>query len=178
MPIRFFKNKGDRFEEEGPVDSSNSNSYLGSSNSIVLILCRAIAPYDDPPLGCAVLTLGFSMEKGRVLRIAQLRRQTHLPRERFIECLQKFSRCMGCIFEATISNEEKGSTSFGSSLSVLEAHHVQQLIQAHLPAPDDDTFEQKAPWENSTSAASSSTTFAHRVLLASPLQSVKSPRRR
>lgn len=66
---------------------------LGSS-TIVLLLCRAIAAFEDPPLGCAVLVLGFSMQKGRLLRIAQIGSEKHLPRERFLECLEAFASSM------------------------------------------------------------------------------------
>jgi hypothetical protein len=60
------------------------------------LLCRAIASYDEPPLGCAVLTLGFSFQKGRVLRVAEIGSESHLPRERFVECLQQFAVNMKC----------------------------------------------------------------------------------
>ena len=48
--------------------------------SIVLLLCRAIAPHEDPPLGCALLTLGFSMESGRLLRIVKIANEPHCPK--------------------------------------------------------------------------------------------------
>lgn len=70
---------------------------LWSDSSIVLLLCRAIAPHEDPPLGCAILSKnGFSMEKGRVLYLIRLASEPHLPRERFIERLQAFAAAYKC----------------------------------------------------------------------------------
>ena len=66
-----------------------------SKAKITLLLCRAIAPFEDPPLGCAVLRLGFSIEDGIVLRISQIGSEPHLPKERFVECLQSFASQMG-----------------------------------------------------------------------------------
>ena len=79
--------------EEQPAQSPLS--CLWSSSSIVLLLCRAIAAYEDPPLGCAVLTIDFSMGKGRLLRTTRIANEPHLPQERFIECLQDFASCLG-----------------------------------------------------------------------------------
>ena len=64
--------------------------------TIVLLLCRAIAPYDSPPLGCAILSLGFSMEFGKVLYTSCLATESHLPSERFLEVLEEFAHCMNC----------------------------------------------------------------------------------
>ncbi|CAB9529977.1 expressed unknown protein [Seminavis robusta] len=72
---------------------------LWGSSTIVLLLCRAIAAFEDPPLGCAVLTLGFSMTKGKVLRVAMIGSEPHLPRERFLEVLDTFATCMDCAME-------------------------------------------------------------------------------
>jgi hypothetical protein len=86
-------------DSDGHADTQKSSSQLTqlfSESSIILLLCRAIAPHDDPPLGCAILSLGFSMEHGRLLHLAQLASEPHLPRERFIECLQDFAAAMNC----------------------------------------------------------------------------------
>lgn len=76
------------------ADRDDRALQLWGSSTIVLLLCRAIAAFEDPPLGCAVLTLGFSMQKGRLLRIAQIGSEKHLPRERFLECLEAFASSM------------------------------------------------------------------------------------
>jgi len=65
-------------------------------STLILLLCRAIASHDDPPLGCAVINVGFSMETGRQLHLVEIAKEPHLPQERFIECLESFSRCMKC----------------------------------------------------------------------------------
>jgi hypothetical protein len=82
-----------------PKDEPELASLIVDKSSIVLLLCRAIAAYEDPPLGCAVLTLGFSMEQGRRLILAGIASESHLPQERFVECLQDFAKCMNCTLE-------------------------------------------------------------------------------
>jgi hypothetical protein len=97
---------------------------LWSSSTIVLLLCRAIAPYEDPPLGCAVLTLGFSMQKGKLLRIAQIASEPHLPRERFIECLQSFATCMTCSLDTSMTNPK--------TLLQLKRDDLETIVDSHL----------------------------------------------
>lgn len=80
---------------QATVSGGSSGLFWGPS-SVTLLLCRAIASYDEPPLGCAVLTLGFAFNKGRVLRVAEIGSESHLPRERFLECLQQFAVNMKC----------------------------------------------------------------------------------
>jgi hypothetical protein len=95
------------------ADNTEFVSRLWSSSSIVLLLCHAIAAYEDPPLGCAVLTLGFSMEQGCLLRLAQIASEPHLPIERFIECLQNFASCMKCGLETQpFCSEERVNCAF------------------------------------------------------------------
>ena len=88
--------------EEGQECNENLGDFfarLWSPSSIALLLCRAIAAYEDPPLGCAILTVDFCLERGRLLRIASLATESHLPQERFLECLQDFAGCMQCELE-------------------------------------------------------------------------------
>lgn len=82
-------------------------SCVWSPTSIVLLLCRAIAAYEDPPLGCAVLTVDFSMEEGRILRAARIANEPHLPQERFIECLQDFAESLNYKLETTVRSDDK-----------------------------------------------------------------------
>jgi Double-stranded RNA binding motif len=102
---------------------------LWGSSTIVLLLCRAIAAFEDPPLGCAVLTLGFSMTKGRLLRVAQMGSEPHLPRERFLECLDAFAACMNCTLERQGADcvEQRRVTSVRLLTQDLEA-----IIDSHL----------------------------------------------
>jgi hypothetical protein len=90
--------------ERDAVSSSSAlltrlRSSSSSSSSVVLLLCRAIAPHDEDPLGCAVLTIRFSMKHGRSLCVDTMATEPHLPRERFLECLQDFATCMRCHFQ-------------------------------------------------------------------------------
>ena len=74
-----------------PVDDAETVRPL----HVVLLLCRAIAAYEDPPLGCAIL----SKEADDRLRLVQLATEHHLPEERFLECLGDFATCMKCTLE-------------------------------------------------------------------------------
>ena len=99
---------------------------LWSSSTIILLLCRAIAPHEEPPLGCAVLTLGFSMQKGKVLRLAEIASEPHLPRERFIECLLSFADCMNCYLDTSLTLE--------SSLLPVRLDSTGTILTSHLPS--------------------------------------------
>jgi hypothetical protein len=102
-------------------EASSMSMQLWSSSTIVLLLCRAIAPHEDPPLGCAVLTVGFSLQKGKTLRIAQIASKSHQPRERFIETLSVFAKNMECSL-ITITSPLK------SSFATLDKGGVQRLL--------------------------------------------------
>jgi hypothetical protein len=88
---------------KGKISQTTAEDYASpefwSPSSIVLLLCRAISPFDDPPLGCAVVSLGFSMKHGRTLQIARIASEPHLPKERFVECLSDFANAMKCHLE-------------------------------------------------------------------------------
>ena len=120
--------------------SGKDSSRLWSSSTIILLLCRAIAPYEDPPLGCAVLTLGFAMQRGRVLRIAQIASEPHLPKERFIECLQSFASCMDYHLEAHAAPHEKTET----ASPWIRADDQLTILDSFLSYPVDDS-EKKMP---------------------------------
>jgi hypothetical protein len=107
-------------------EQASLSSRLWGSTAITLLLCRAISPKDDPPLGCAVLTLGFTTKKGQTLRIAELVSEPHLPKERFIECLGKFAHHMKCALE----DELKRPAS--SSGTVFSTEQLESILEAHL----------------------------------------------
>jgi len=86
------------------IDITTAASQLWGSQSVVLILSRAIALPDEPPLGFAVLSTGFSMTKGRILRISEIANEVHFPRERLIECLEKLGGKLHCQVEDTDNN--------------------------------------------------------------------------
>ncbi len=104
-------------------EPSSKSMRLWSSSTIVLLLCRAIAPHEDPPLGCAVLTVGFSLQKGKTLRIAQIARKSHQPKERFIETLSLFAKNMDCSLITTPPE---------SSFDNLENDHIQRLLDPKI----------------------------------------------
>lgn len=109
-----------------PETEESSLTYLWSSSTIVLLLCRAIAAYEDPPLGCAVLTLGFSIEDGCTLRLAQIASEKHLPIERFLDYLQNFANCMKCELDTE-------SLSEWPKIVVLSSNDCQAIIESHIP---------------------------------------------
>jgi hypothetical protein len=116
---------------------------LWSTSAIILLLCRAIAPYDDPPLGCAVLTLGFSMERGRTLLVSQIGSRPHLPRERFIECLQAFASCMKCALESETREYTHAAKKTPSEVRI-GLTDIQQIIRSHLSDPDGEHVENES----------------------------------
>eukprot|EP00934_Nitzschia_sp_Nitz4_P006258 Nitzschia sp. Nitz4//scaffold40_size135432//64331//67198//NITZ4_003244-RA/size135432-processed-gene-0.20-mRNA-1//1//CDS//3329551219//6248//frame0 len=136
-------------------DASNSFPDHLWSSSIVLLLCRAIAPFEDPPLGCAVMTMGFSMNQGRTLRLAQMGSEPHLPRERFIECLESFAGCMQAILELE-----------GKCSRVL-VRPWKVILASHLPSWDG------GDWAAKTQSTPRRDADESRSSLASPLQSVQ-----
>jgi len=83
-------------EENVTTDDDNNREVLLGENSILLVLSRAVALY-DPPLGCAVLTLKCpSNNDERHLTLCRLGHEKHLPRERFVECLEAFAKILQC----------------------------------------------------------------------------------
>jgi len=76
---------------------------IWGGNSVVVVLTRAIVNEDETPLGCAILAIGFSLSRGRVLNISKIYHAAHLPRERFVECLSRFSTIMDTLL---IDSEE------------------------------------------------------------------------
>jgi hypothetical protein len=123
-------------EEDDGSPLGKDDLHLWSSSTIVLLLCRAIAPFEDPPLGCAVLTLGFSMEQGRLLRIAQLASERHLPRERFIECLQSFACCLGYILETSTKASVKDAA---ISLRCLRTEEQEAIVDSYWSQSVDES---------------------------------------
>ncbi|CAJ1959282.1 unnamed protein product [Cylindrotheca closterium] len=116
--------------ESGEINISLLRHWL--SSSVVLLLCRAIAPFEDPPLGCAALTMGFSMEKGCSLQITQIASKSHLPRERFIEVLQSFSQEMSSILEFPKQTRSAAATK-------IRRNDIEDIIQSHLLIPERPT---------------------------------------
>lgn len=119
--------------ETATANESLSLPYrLWGSNTVTLLLCRAISPKDDPPLGCAVLTLGFSMEKGPSLRIAELVSEPHLPKERFVECLGTFASHMKCVLEIKEETISDNSLRLKPGESVYSTDQLRSIVEAHL----------------------------------------------
>jgi hypothetical protein len=109
------------------------------SSTIVLLLCRAF--HEDPPLGCAVLTLGFSMQKGKILRIAQIASYSHQPKERFIETLSEFAKYMGCYLISTPPKSSYTTLRKDCIQQILNPPHLESLEQP-LPLKEEDEEEQ------------------------------------
>lgn len=111
---------------------TNSQDFFWGSNSIPLLLCRAIAPFDEPPLGCAILTLSFSMEQGRVLRIAEIGIEPHLPQERFVECLQQFAASMKCYLCCKLLVKSPSGQENANRSSLLTSSQLTKIVDSYL----------------------------------------------
>jgi hypothetical protein len=160
-----------KYQEEDSNELASASMRMWSSSTIVLLLCRAIAPYDDPPLGCAVLFLGFSLEKGKLLRVAQIGSKPHLPRERFIECLQAFANSMQCSLE---TNNSATSQEKPNANVTMGRNDIKGILKSHFTASE--SIDQiTVPWFLATSTKiyrqrSREESF---VAAPSPLQSVQ-----
>jgi hypothetical protein len=102
--------------------AASSMSHLwSSSSSTILLLCRAIAAYEDPPLGCAYLSFDFSMDKGKVLRVIEMGSESHLPQERFLDCLQSFANCMNFAFEPSHCKQDRLRYTTNDLICIVES---------------------------------------------------------
>jgi len=115
-------------------EPSSKSMRLWSSSMIVVLLCRAIAPHEDPPLGCAFLSVGFSLQKGKTLRIAQIASKSHQPRERFIETLSLFAKNMDC---SLVTSPSK------SSFSTLDRGHIRNILDSRAYSLHEDRSKQE-----------------------------------
>ena len=99
-----------------------------SSLSIVLLLCRAIGAYEDPPLGCAILSPSFSMERGRTLNVVQIASEGHLPMERFVECLQDFAKAMKYELIVGKVQQRKNPTNY----LTVRTEDLEKVVASHV----------------------------------------------
>jgi len=99
-------------------------------DSILLVLSRAVALH-DPPLGCAILTLSSSnnSEVGRRnLSIRRLSHEGHLPRERFLECLEEFANDIRCDLDGTASCADLCDSGDGSSAVAVSPDDIRSFL--------------------------------------------------
>lgn len=115
-------------------ESLTEASLLCGACSTIVILSRAIASLEEPPLGCAVLTLGFSLQNGRELRVAELAHEEHLPRERFLECLDGLANKMKC--KLVVSSPKENT--LPPSIVMTEKDMI-GLLGMYAPNRDDPT---------------------------------------
>ena len=116
---------------------------LGTTPAIVLLLCRAIA-HDDPPLGTAVLSFGFSIDDGRLLRVARILNEPHLPLERFREILEEFAALMKC----KLVMDEDSSKSDGDDDIILK-DDLSLLLESQVSLGRNRTFARPAELQES-----------------------------
>ena len=86
------------------------------NKTIILLLSRAIA-VRDPPLGCAILRLGSADEK--TVSLVRLEYEAHVPRERFVDCLETFSSRLDCKLDSARRESPRASLSLPSIRSFL-----------------------------------------------------------
>lgn len=87
------------------------------NKTIILVLSRAIA-VRDPPLGCAILRL--SDEK--TVSLVRLECEAHVPRERFVDCLETFSSSLDSKLDSTRRESLRASLSLPSIRSFLSTN--------------------------------------------------------
>lgn len=144
---------------DGDLDISAIASHLWGSYSVVLLLSRAIALPDEPPLGLAVVSPENSSEKGRTLRIVDVANEIHFPRERLIECIENLGKIMKFHVEQSAEKCDKNSVFFTeSSLRSI----IKMMYDKHNAEDHDADVE---PIEESQHSS--------RFHGAEPLQSVK-----
>ncbi len=148
---------------------------LWGSSTITLLLCRAISPKEDPPLGCAVLTLGFSMDKGPSLRIAELVSEPHLPKERFVECLVTFASHMNRVLETEELTAADVSPRLKPLESVYSTDQLRSIVESHLDrsfAAEGSTAGESSP-DVKPAAATSRSGIMDLKTIGTSLQSVQ-----
>jgi len=110
---------------------------LWGANSVIVLLTRAVATHDEPPLGCAILILGFSLYKGRILRVSDVAHSPHLPKERFVDYLQKLASKMKCCLELKgISNSSTSAQSeqqedCGENRVMFSMDNMKDILYSH-----------------------------------------------
>eukprot|EP00559_Dactyliosolen_fragilissimus_P000227 CAMPEP_0184874364 /NCGR_PEP_ID=MMETSP0580-20130426/42354_1 /TAXON_ID=1118495 /ORGANISM="Dactyliosolen fragilissimus" /LENGTH=811 /DNA_ID=CAMNT_0027377369 /DNA_START=655 /DNA_END=3090 /DNA_ORIENTATION=- len=103
-------------------DLSGIACCLWGGESVTLVLTRAIPGRDEPPLGCAILTQTHPVNKCQAFRISQIFHESHLPRERFVECLELFSQHMNC---SLIDQDDLHENASGYSLN---QHSIENMV--------------------------------------------------
>jgi len=164
---------------------SEKASNLWGTSAIILLLSRVVAAHDEPPLGCAILILGFSLEDGRTLNMCDIAHETHLPRERFLECLCQFACNMNCkLVDDSQTSRFKGMKISSKEMKSVTQHYLfqDQVNDAHGNDNDDENYIQEKNvtvadvGSNSLSPYRSENDFSNHAQGNSPhnfLQSVK-----
>lgn len=111
---------------ESAMDLLSAVNDQFGDNSVVLMLSRAIASSDEPPLGYAVLTRTFSLQKGNLLVVSEFENEVHFPRERLVECLEEFGEKMKCKVEVEAPNNSASNNIF------LTETQLQKLVQSYV----------------------------------------------
>lgn len=111
---------------ESALDLLSAVNDQFGDNSVVLMLSRAIASSDEPPLGYAVLTRTFSLQKGNVLVVSEFENEVHFPRERLVECLEEFGDKMKCKVEVESPKNNTCNNIF------LTETQLQKLVQSYV----------------------------------------------
>lgn len=101
---------------------------IWNQDVVILILYRS-----EEALGCAVLSLGFSLKIGRTLKIIDIFHKQHYPKERFVDCLSSLAQRMNCKLE--------DRTIVKSKDVVLSKEFQKSLIEKHLTRADEAETE-------------------------------------
>ena len=104
-------------------------------NAIILLLSRAVAPHEEPPLGCAVLTLSTAR---RVLNICDIAHEKILPKERFMDCLTVFAEKMKCTLDNVGAHRHNRSLTVSSNKMMSIVRHYVSSTEKDSPFCDDN----------------------------------------
>ena len=119
------------------ISNANKNSSrlrnissIWNQDVVILLLYRS-----EEALGCAILSLGFSLEYGRTLRISDLFHKEHYPKERFVDCLRSLAQIMKYKLE--------DRTIIKSKDVVLSRDFLKNFIEKQLAPIDSAETERK-----------------------------------
>jgi hypothetical protein len=135
--------QGRQNEEEEVLTTEQLVVLWSMPNCFCLLLCRAIAAYEDPPLGCAVLTIGFSGSR-RILRVSVMASESHLPVERFIECLRGFGTALNCDLRVGENMEEVNGPALLRSYVNKRKPNKKSLFSSQLQSVREESAEESA----------------------------------
>jgi hypothetical protein len=114
------------------------------------------------------------MDKGPLLRIAELVSEPHLPKERFVECLATFASHMNCILETEEAKSLDGSPKLKPLEVIQSTDQSRLIIEAYLSsAGKSSPSAESSPDSKPAAAVHSRTGIMDLKTIGTSLQSVQ-----